>query len=258
MPFAFIEYIARMRGSPWQKSRASVRRGIGPGSRRRDEAVLTEIRARLDNVEPGPMTQATTARLLPRAATRLQDRRHVVFRLRIKLEFPAVTEWCRHFGHRPPTLKPGRPAVLDNFRLCFPIFSEYYGGGIADIVYDPGKYVAGALFDLSEADLKVLDAKVGRRHDPATDKEIGAYSRTQVKVSPLGKGEQIPAMTYQGVSVEKYHIPPTKHYMDLVVQGGLQFRPVDDVDFVPPELQHAGRPQAAPAGVWGRRGEVVK
>ena len=42
------------------------------------------------------------------------------------------------------TLKPGKPAVLDNYRLCFPIFSEYFGGGIADIVYDPGKYVAGA------------------------------------------------------------------------------------------------------------------
>ena len=65
------------------------------------------------------------------------------------LNIRAVTEWCRHYGHRAPTLKPGKPAVLDNYRLCFPIFSEYFGGGIADIVYDPGKYVAGVLFDLS-------------------------------------------------------------------------------------------------------------
>ena len=54
--------------SPRQESRASARRGIGPGSRRRDEAVLAEIRASLDNEEPGPRTQATAARLLPRAA----------------------------------------------------------------------------------------------------------------------------------------------------------------------------------------------
>src|SRR5580698_3357602 len=53
--------------SPWQKSRASMRRGIGPGSRRRDDAVLIEIRASLDNEKPGPMTQAATARILPRA-----------------------------------------------------------------------------------------------------------------------------------------------------------------------------------------------
>ncbi|MGA2582817.1 MAG: gamma-glutamylcyclotransferase family protein [Tepidisphaeraceae bacterium] len=135
----------------------------------------------------------------------------------------AVAEWCRHYGFRPPILKPGKPAILDNYRLCFPIFSEYFGGGIADIVYDPGKYVAGALFDLSEADLKVLDAKVGRKFDPATEKDTGVYRRSEVKVSPLGKGEAVTAMTYQGISVEKYHIPPTQHYMDLVIQGAYSF-----------------------------------
>src|SRR4051795_10590235 len=84
----------------------------------------------------------------------------------------AVSEWSRHFGHKPPTLKPGRPSVLDNYRLCFPIFSEYFGGGIADIVYDPGKYVAGALFDLKPEEIEILDAKVGRRLDSG-GKDIG-------------------------------------------------------------------------------------
>jgi hypothetical protein len=27
---------------------------------------------------------------------------------------------------------------------------------------------------------------------------------------------------YQGLNVERYHIPPTKHYMDLVIQGAYQ------------------------------------
>ena len=111
-----------------------------------------------------------------------------------------------------------RAAVLDNYRLCFPIFSEYFGGGIADIVYDPGKYVAGALYELNDAELKVLDTKVGRKLDP-TGKEIGIYKRIEVKIAPLGKGEPVKAITYQGVSVEKYHIPPTKHYMDLLIAG---------------------------------------
>src|SRR4028119_1132826 len=91
----------------------------------------------------------------------------------------AVGEWCRHFGHKHPALKPGRPAILDNYRLSFPIFSEYYGGGIADIVYDPGKYVAGAWFDLSAADLDVLDQKVARKVD-AGGKEVGTYRRIEV------------------------------------------------------------------------------
>ncbi len=129
----------------------------------------------------------------------------------------AVAEWCRHYRYRTPQLKGGKPAVLDNFRLCFPIFSEYYGGGIADIVYDPGKYVAGALYDLSESDMSALDAKVGCK--PETDKQVGLYKRLEVKVAPLGKGEPVKAITYQGVNIERYHIPPTQHYMDLVIQG---------------------------------------
>lgn len=130
----------------------------------------------------------------------------------------AVSEWCRHYGHRPPNLKTARAAVLDNYRLSFPIFSEYWGGGIADIEYDPGKYVSGALFNLTDAEMKVLDLKVGR-HTDTTGREIGIYKRLDVKVTPLGKGDPVKAVTYQGVSVEKYHIPPTQHYMELVIQG---------------------------------------
>ncbi len=134
----------------------------------------------------------------------------------------AVTEWCRHFGLRPPSMKPGRPAVLDNYRLGFPIFSEYWGGGIADIVYDPGKYVAGALFEMTEAEVKVLDQKVARKLDTA-GKEIGTYKRIEVKVAPLGRGEPVTAATYQGTNAERYDIPPTQHYMDMVIQGAYSF-----------------------------------
>lgn len=133
----------------------------------------------------------------------------------------AVSEWCRHFGHRPPNLKSGRPAVLDNYRLGFSIYSEYWGGGIADIVYDPGKYVSGVLFDLTEADLSVLDLKVQRKFE--SGKEAGIYSRIEAKVAPLGKGEPVMAVTYQGTSSERYHIPPTQHYMDLLIQGAYAY-----------------------------------
>lgn len=134
----------------------------------------------------------------------------------------AVSEWCRHFGHRPPSLRPGKPAVLDNYRLCFPIYSEYWGGGTADIVYDPGKYVAGVLFDLSEAEMKTLDLKVQRKLD-SSGREIGVYKRIEVKVSPLARGEPITAITYQGTNADRFHIPPTQHYMDLVIQGAYSY-----------------------------------
>ena len=93
---------------------------------------------------------------------------------------------------------------------------------LADIVYDPGKYVQGALFDLNEADMLILDAKVGRKVD-TSGKEIGVYKRIEVKVAPLGKGEPVKAVTYQGLSSDRYHIPPTKHYMDSVIQGAYSF-----------------------------------
>ncbi|MEO6434464.1 MAG: gamma-glutamylcyclotransferase family protein [Tepidisphaeraceae bacterium] len=138
------------------------------------------------------------------------------------LNVAAVTEWCRHYGHRVPALKIGRSAVLDNYRLCFPLYSEYWGGGIADIIYDPGKYVAGALFDLTAAELAVLDEKVGRKIDSA-GRDIGLYKQIEVTVAPLTKHEPVKAITYTGVAVEKYHIPPTVHYMDLVIQGAYGF-----------------------------------
>jgi hypothetical protein len=130
----------------------------------------------------------------------------------------AVAEWCRHHGKRLPSLRRGRPATLANYRLCFPIYSEPWGGGIADIAFDPGKSVAGAVFDLSDAEMKVLDEKIGRRLD-ASGKELGVYRRIEIEVQPIGKGERLRAVTYQGVNVEKYHIPPSQFYMDLVVQG---------------------------------------
>jgi len=44
-----------------------MRRSLAPRSRRRDEAVLAEIRASLDNQEPGARTPAAAVRLLPQA-----------------------------------------------------------------------------------------------------------------------------------------------------------------------------------------------
>jgi hypothetical protein len=82
--------------------------------------------------------------------------------------------------------------------------------------------VAGAVFDLSDSDLSILDRKVIRKLD-AAGKEVGVYKRIEVEVSPLSKGQPIKAVTYQGVSVERYDIPPTQHYMDLVIQGAYSF-----------------------------------
>src|SRR5204863_8846433 len=74
----------------------------------------------------------------------------------------------------------------------------------------------------TDAEMAILDQKVGRKVD-ASGKESGLYKRLDVKIAPLGKGEPVQATTYTGVSVEKYHIPPTQHYMELVIQGAYSY-----------------------------------
>lgn len=134
----------------------------------------------------------------------------------------AVAEWCRQHGRRLPNLRRGRAAILSNYRLCFPVYSERWGGGIADIAYDPGKSVSGAIFDLSEEEMGILDLKVGRKLD-ASGREIGIYKRIDVAVHPfLGKGERIPAVTYQATQNDRDHIPPTRFYMDLLIHGAYE------------------------------------
>lgn len=137
------------------------------------------------------------------------------------LNIRAVAEWCRMHGHRAPNLRTAQPSVLDNYRLSFSIYSEYWGGGIGDIEYDPGKYVMGALFEITEAELAVLDAKVGRVRDTSGN-ETGVYKQVEVRVAPLGRGPAVQAITYQGLGGEKNHIAPTEYYMDLVIQGAYQ------------------------------------
>lgn len=172
----------------------------------------------------------------------------------------AVTDWCRGHGHRSPALTGGKPAVLDNYRLGFPIYSEYWGGGTADIVYDPGKYVMGVLFDLGEADLERLDLKVDRRLD-SSGREVGLYRRCELRVSPLGKGEPVTAVTYQGVSVDRNHIPPTRNYMDLLIQGacaqGLSVMWVSYLQSFDTQPGRTPRPRRPIDEKPGRRGPVL-
>lgn len=133
----------------------------------------------------------------------------------------AVADWCRNAGKRLPNLRRGRPAILPNYRLCFPVYSAAWGGGIADIAYDPGKSVSGALFDLTDAEMRILDEKVGRRVD-ANGKDVGVYRRIDVRVRPLSKGEPVPAVTYQATLIDRDHIPPTAFYMNLLIQGAFE------------------------------------
>src|SRR5262249_47525195 len=136
------------------------------------------------------------------------------------------------------------------YRMCFPIFSEYWQGGVGDIVYDPGKYVAGALFDLTDAEMKMLDAKVDPRLGGG--KKIGGFKRIQRIVTTIGKNQ----VTGARVPLSRGQHRKISHPADAVLHGSgdprrLRQRPVDDVDQLSPELQHAGGQETQAAGVQG-------
>ena len=166
----------------------------------------------------------------------------------------AVADWCRHYGHRAPQMKGGKPSVLDNYRLCFPIFSEYWGGGIGDIVYDPGKYVSGALYDLSEADMKTLDAKVGRKLE---GERKPASTSASTSESPLWAKVNRSRPSPIRASTSKISHPADPELHGPADSGRLQPRAVDDVDRLSSEFQHASRQEAEAARVWRFAGEAV-
>jgi hypothetical protein len=168
----------------------------------------------------------------------------------------AVAEWCRHYGYRAPAMRPGKPAVLDNYRLSFPIFSEYWAGGIGDIVYDPGKYVMGALFDLSENELNVLDAKVNRKLD-SNSKEIGTYKRIEVKSQQPRQIRFDLRHHLSGHQRRAIPHPPHAALHGSGHPGCVQLWIINDVDCISAKLPAAAGKETAPAGDRGRRVKTV-
>ena len=55
---------------------------------------------------------------------------------------------------------------------------------------------------------------------PGNHDDPKQFARVFKDRAPIpGEGDAVQAITYQGINVERYHIPPTQHYMDLVIQG---------------------------------------
>jgi gamma-glutamylcyclotransferase (GGCT)/AIG2-like uncharacterized protein YtfP len=79
------------------------------------------------------------------------------------------------------------PATLEDWRLAFAGLSRRWGGGAGTIVATPGAHVAGLLYRLSAADLKLLD---GYESHPTV------YERFPVAVRTRG-GEPLQALTYR-------------------------------------------------------------
>ena len=106
---------------------------------------------------------------------------------------------------RCPDSKPRFVATLRNYKLVFTGWSRQWRGGIASIRPFRGEKVLGAVYELSDRDLRRLD------------KYEAGYDRLKVTVFDED-GEPVEAITYikSGQSEEAQ---PSKEYLSLIQQG---------------------------------------
>ena len=110
--------------------------------------------------------------------------------------------WC-------PEARFAGVARLPDHRLALGRRSIRWGGGAVDIVPAAGEEVWGALYELPDGRLDLLDAKEGQGW---------AYRRTTVRVHAVD-GRRLEAEAYEVVDKEPEEVPPAAEYADLLVRG---------------------------------------
>jgi hypothetical protein len=127
----------------------------------------------------------------------------------------SILEWFDQAGVRAPRFKSMTPAIARNYRLAFPVYSAYWQGGVAGLIAEPGKRVPGGLLDLSPQLLELL----GEFHSVQT----GLYRRAEVLVTPYARaGKPLRAATFVPAIPEDGHVPPTRLYVDRLVEAALE------------------------------------
>ncbi len=109
---------------------------------------------------------------------------------------------------RAPDNKPLLVATLPNYKLVFAGWSRQWRGGYATVKRSRGDKVLGAIYEVSERDLRRLDKYEG---SPAK------YSRIDVIVFNEG-GNPVEAVTYIKVG-RLEETQPSKEYLAIIKQG---------------------------------------
>jgi gamma-glutamylcyclotransferase len=114
----------------------------------------------------------------------------------------------KQMKERCPQARPVSAVTLHHYRLVFSDWSRKWRGGVATIQPFRGEKVPGAIYELSEEDMRRLD-----RYEDCPAK----FSRITVKVNN-DFGELIEAVTYirSGRAEEN---KPSKEYLAVIQQG---------------------------------------
>ena len=109
---------------------------------------------------------------------------------------------------RCPDNEPLFMATLPNYKLVFVGWSRQWRGGVASIKPFRGEKVLGAVYELSDRDLRQLDSYEGHP---------GNYNRLNITVFDEDS-EPVEAITYIK-SEQSEETQPSKEYLSLIQQG---------------------------------------
>jgi len=109
---------------------------------------------------------------------------------------------------RCPESKPKFTATLHNYKLIFVGWSRQWRGGVAGIRTFSGGRVSGAIYELTDRDLSLLDKHEGFPRD---------YGHINVKVNNED-GEPVEAVTYIRAG-QAEETSPSPDYLSVVQQG---------------------------------------
>jgi gamma-glutamylcyclotransferase len=114
----------------------------------------------------------------------------------------------RQMKERCPQARPASAVTLHHYRLVFSGWSRNWRGGVATIQPFRGEKVPGAIYELSDEDMRRLD-----RYEECPAK----YSRITVRVNN-DFGELIEAVTYIRAGRAEEN-KPSREYLAVIQQG---------------------------------------
>lgn len=114
----------------------------------------------------------------------------------------------KQMAERCPNGKPKFIATLPNYKLIFTGWSRQRQGGVASIKPVRGEKVIGAVYEISDRDLRLLDKHEGY---PTT------YNRLKVTVW-TETGEPVEAVTYIKIE-QSQETQPSQEYLAVIQQG---------------------------------------
>jgi len=142
---------------------------------------------------------------------------HWLFAYGSNMHLNDLKRWFSTSNLPPGRIVQARSGKLAGYRLVWNYHAPVRGGGAANIepAADELDELPGVLLQVDQVALDGIDQKEGHPH---------RYRRRAVEPQ-LSTGEKLRAFTYiaEGAQVVPHFVPPTRHYLNLLIEGARAF-----------------------------------